>query len=173
MSISYERILEENLYAYETLGIPKPKESTSVCWAHHSTRAGSTLFFTFLILQGFLSAVDKIKNENYGRIYVNISDPISVRDHVKKRVIPDWGLPSYRFDLTEEEKKNVQSFAWDLVRQQQKQAITPVAAVLATLLSWQHLDLQQLTESFLIFNGLLAAHGTPCLISGNSPNFLS
>ena len=30
MSISYERILEDNLYAYEVLGIPKPKESTSV-----------------------------------------------------------------------------------------------------------------------------------------------
>ena len=30
ISISYERILEESLYAYEQLGIPKPKESTSV-----------------------------------------------------------------------------------------------------------------------------------------------
>ena len=30
ISISYERILEESLYAYELLGIPKPKESTSV-----------------------------------------------------------------------------------------------------------------------------------------------
>lgn len=31
ISISYERILEESLYAYELLGVPKPKESTSVC----------------------------------------------------------------------------------------------------------------------------------------------
>lgn len=30
ISISYERTLEENLYAYEILGIPKPRESTSV-----------------------------------------------------------------------------------------------------------------------------------------------
>lgn len=30
VSISYERILEETLYARELLGIPKPKESTSV-----------------------------------------------------------------------------------------------------------------------------------------------
>lgn len=30
-SISYDRILEESLYAYELLGVPKPKESTSVC----------------------------------------------------------------------------------------------------------------------------------------------
>ena len=30
VSISYERILEESLYARELLGVPKPKESTSV-----------------------------------------------------------------------------------------------------------------------------------------------
>lgn len=30
VSISHDRILEETLYAYELLGIPKPKESTSV-----------------------------------------------------------------------------------------------------------------------------------------------
>lgn len=30
ISISYERVLEELLYAYELLGVPKPKESTSV-----------------------------------------------------------------------------------------------------------------------------------------------
>ena len=30
ISISYERILEESIYAYELLGIPKPKESASV-----------------------------------------------------------------------------------------------------------------------------------------------
>ena len=30
ITVSYDRILEESLYAYELLGIPKPKESTSV-----------------------------------------------------------------------------------------------------------------------------------------------
>ena len=30
ISISYEKILEESIYAYELLGIPKPKESASV-----------------------------------------------------------------------------------------------------------------------------------------------
>lgn len=30
LSISYERTLEETLFAQELLGIPKPKESTSV-----------------------------------------------------------------------------------------------------------------------------------------------
>lgn len=30
INISYERILEEKLFAFELLGVPKPKESTSV-----------------------------------------------------------------------------------------------------------------------------------------------
>ena len=30
ISISYDRIMEESLYAYELLGVPKPKESASV-----------------------------------------------------------------------------------------------------------------------------------------------
>ena len=34
VSISYERILEESLYARELLGVPKPKESTSVSPSH-------------------------------------------------------------------------------------------------------------------------------------------
>ena len=31
ISITYERTLEENLFAKELLGVPKPKESTRVC----------------------------------------------------------------------------------------------------------------------------------------------
>lgn len=30
INISYDRILEEKLFTYELLGVPKPKESTSV-----------------------------------------------------------------------------------------------------------------------------------------------
>lgn len=30
INISYERVLEEKLFAYELLGVPKPKETTSV-----------------------------------------------------------------------------------------------------------------------------------------------
>lgn len=32
ISISYERTLEELLFARELLGVPKPKESTTVCY---------------------------------------------------------------------------------------------------------------------------------------------
>lgn len=41
ISISYDRVVEEELYAFEMLGIPKPKESASVRCA----RDQETTFF--------------------------------------------------------------------------------------------------------------------------------
>lgn len=31
VSVNYDRLLEENLFSFELLGIPKPRETTSVC----------------------------------------------------------------------------------------------------------------------------------------------
>uniref|UniRef100_A0A2R5LN71 Putative dihydroxyactetone-phosphate acyltransferase dhapat n=1 Tax=Ornithodoros turicata TaxID=34597 RepID=A0A2R5LN71_9ACAR len=56
ITITYDRTLEENLYAYELLGVPKPKESTS----------------------GLVKARG-ILNDNYGDIFIRFGDPISVR----------------------------------------------------------------------------------------------
>ncbi|KAM9496422.1 dihydroxyacetone phosphate acyltransferase [Clarias gariepinus] len=56
VSISYERILEESLYARELLGVPKPKESTS----------------------GLLKA-RKILSEDFGTMHVYFGAPVSVR----------------------------------------------------------------------------------------------
>jgi hypothetical protein len=47
INISYDRTLEETLYSYELLGVPKPKESTSV------SRKITTIFF----IQGYSIAV--------------------------------------------------------------------------------------------------------------------
>ena len=116
--------------------------------------------------------MDKIRNQNYGRIYVNISDPISVRKKVNKRNVPEWGLPSYRFNLDTEEKKNIYSFAKELVCKQQEDAITPISAILAAVLSVREIDLQQLTEYVALFNSLLKKYGTPCFIQGNDIYFI-
>ncbi|KAF6073306.1 glyceronephosphate O-acyltransferase [Phyllostomus discolor] len=56
ISISYDKILEETLYAYELLGVPKPKESTT----------------------GLLKA-RKILSENFGSVHVYFGDPLSLR----------------------------------------------------------------------------------------------
>ncbi|KAB5517120.1 hypothetical protein PHYPO_G00185770 [Pangasianodon hypophthalmus] len=56
VSISYERILEESLYARELLGVPKPKESTS----------------------GLLKA-RRILSEDFGTMHVYFGTPVSLR----------------------------------------------------------------------------------------------
>ncbi|XP_042359112.1 dihydroxyacetone phosphate acyltransferase [Plectropomus leopardus] len=63
VSISYERILEEALYARELLGIPKPKESTS----------------------GLIKA-RKVLSEDYGSIHVYFGQPLSVRSLAQGKV---------------------------------------------------------------------------------------
>lgn len=63
VSISYERILEEALYARELLGVPKPRESTS----------------------GLFRA-RKVLGEDFGDIHVYFGQPLSVRRFAQGRV---------------------------------------------------------------------------------------
>ncbi|KAM4043279.1 dihydroxyacetone phosphate acyltransferase-like [Anomaloglossus baeobatrachus] len=63
VSISYERILEETLYAYELLGVPKPKESTS----------------------GLIKA-RKILSDDFGSIHVFFGKPLSLRSLTSGRL---------------------------------------------------------------------------------------
>lgn len=57
VSVSYERVLEEQLFVYELLGVPKPKESTT----------------------GFFKAL-KIIEERFGKMYLDFGEPISVKE---------------------------------------------------------------------------------------------
>lgn len=50
VSISYDRVLEESLLAQELLGIPKPKESTTVRLRHNH----------FLQLKGFILVLSSL-----------------------------------------------------------------------------------------------------------------
>ncbi|XP_064106624.1 dihydroxyacetone phosphate acyltransferase-like isoform X1 [Macrobrachium nipponense] len=63
ISISYDRTLEEKLYAYELLGVPKPPESTS----------------------GLLKATSILK-ESFGNICIHVGDPLSVRSFLGPQV---------------------------------------------------------------------------------------
>lgn len=57
VSVSYERVLEEQLFVYELLGVPKPKEST----------------------KGFFKAL-KIIDERFGKMYLDFGEPISAKE---------------------------------------------------------------------------------------------
>ncbi|XP_034383452.1 dihydroxyacetone phosphate acyltransferase [Cyclopterus lumpus] len=114
VSISYERILEETLYARELLGIPKPKESTS----------------------GLFKA-RKVLSEDYGSIHVYFGQPVSVRSLAEGRVnrrqfnlvprhIP--GKPG------EDIHSFVNDSAYKLVRAQEENMVLKPWVLLASLL---------------------------------------
>ncbi|KAE8286616.1 Dihydroxyacetone phosphate acyltransferase [Larimichthys crocea] len=118
VSISYERILEEALYAREMLGVPKPKESTS----------------------GLFKA-RKVLSEDYGSIHVYFGQPVSVRSLAQGRVnrcqfnlvprhIP--GKPS------EEIQNFVNDTAYRLVRAQEENMVLKPWVLLASLLLQNH-----------------------------------
>ena len=105
LTISYNRTLEEKLYAYELLGVPKPKESTS----------------------GLLKATSILK-EDYGDIYINIGDPISIRKYLEPKV--DRHLftskPLHLSPLTKQELCECESLGLHVLRKLQKGAVISV-----------------------------------------------
>ncbi|XP_076259145.1 dihydroxyacetone phosphate acyltransferase [Rhynchophorus ferrugineus] len=114
VSINYDRILEESLFGFELLGIPKPKESTS----------------------GFLKSLRIIK-EKFGNMYVHFDTPISARDffgshlnHAGHRFGPD-----HSYELTNEEKALVPPLAFEIVRKQQTNNVLNSFNLFALLLN--------------------------------------
>ncbi|KAM6964902.1 dihydroxyacetone phosphate acyltransferase [Aplochiton taeniatus] len=150
ISVSYERVLEESLYARELLGVPKPKETTS----------------------GLLKA-RKVLSEDYGSIHVYFGPPQSVRTlsqdrldrcqyNLKPRHIP--GKPS------EQTQALVSDVAYSLVRLQEENMVLRPWVLMASLLLQdlyqnldrspeQGLDLELLTEQTLWLRGLARQYG--------------
>lgn len=114
ISISYERIIEETLYAYELLGIPKPKESASGVW-----KAKSVL------------------SEDFGSVHFHISDPISIRKFADGKIDRTRHAlePRYINNLPPEEIKVIRSLSYHILRCQQKHmVISPWSLIAAVLM---------------------------------------
>lgn len=144
VSISYERILEEALYAREMLGVPKPKESTS----------------------GLFKA-RKVLSEDYGSIHVYFGQPVSVRSLAEGRV------NRCQFSLTPRHiprrpGEDVQSFvndaAYKLVRaQEENMVLKPWVLLASILLQAEDLErgvpLRELTDQALWLRDLCRQYG--------------
>lgn len=131
ISINYDRILEESLFAFEMLGVPKPKESTS------------GLFKSMTILK-----------EEFGNIYVHMDAPISVRQFFGNKIdrsVHNLG-PLHQQELTENEKNLLPSLAYKILHRHQKASVVTVfnliALVLNNNLSYNKtlLTIEELTE---------------------------
>lgn len=113
VSISYDRILEESLYAYELLGVPKPKESTS----------------------GLLKA-RKILEDNFGNVHVHFGEPISIRkysDGLVDRSLHNLA-PRYIASLTNQEQDLIKHLGHHMVLTQQKHMVVSPWSMMAVVL---------------------------------------
>ncbi|XP_041814635.1 dihydroxyacetone phosphate acyltransferase isoform X2 [Chelmon rostratus] len=118
VSISYERILEEALYARELLGVPKPKESTS----------------------GLFKA-RKVLSEDYGSIHVYFGQPVSVRSLAQGRVNRcQFNLVPRHIPARPSEEIHgfVNDSAYRLVRAQEENMVLKPWVLLASLLLQDH-----------------------------------
>ncbi|XP_041324372.1 dihydroxyacetone phosphate acyltransferase isoform X1 [Pyrgilauda ruficollis] len=141
ISISYERILEESLYAYELLGVPKPKESTS----------------------GLLKA-RRILSDNFGTIHIYVGQPVSLRTLASGRInrCPYNLVPRH---LPQKPSEDIQEFVSDVaykmeLLQIENMVLSPwvlVAAVLLQNLPAMEFDL--LIEKTLWLKGLTQTFG--------------
>jgi glyceronephosphate O-acyltransferase len=103
VSISYEKPMEEQLFVYELLGIPKPKESTI----------------------GLIKGIGNIKNSNLGKIYFDFCEPITLNEY--------FGNNSGKFNhaiepacvqkLNGNDYQNISNLANQVVKEQQKKIV--------------------------------------------------
>lgn len=149
VSISYERPLEEQLFAYELLGVPKPKESTL----------------------GFVRSVFALGNQYYGSTYVHYHDPISVREFFGERAnrFQHAHEPAHVQQLTRCELELVQELAEHVIDQQQRFIVVQVFNLVALYLSYRSqssaasvaapVGVTELCEQVLILGRLLGRMG--------------
>lgn len=99
IGVAYERPLEEQLFAYELLGVPKPRESTLA-----------------------LFKATKILRTNHGRMYINFGEPISVREYFGADLerIKHAQLPVHVQHLTRPELRHIADIGRHVVVQQQR-----------------------------------------------------
>ncbi|XP_054432716.1 dihydroxyacetone phosphate acyltransferase [Pteronotus mesoamericanus] len=151
ISISYDKILEETLYVYELLGVPKPKESTT----------------------GLLKA-RKILSENFGNIHVYFGDPLSLRSLAAGRMSrsPYNLVPRY---IPQKQSEDVHAFVTEVaykvqLMQIQNLVLSPWVLVVAVLLQNQpSMDFDALVEKTLWLKGLAQAFGGFLVWPDNAP----
>lgn len=108
MSVTYDRPLEESLFAYELLGVPKPKESTS------------GLFKSLSLLS---------ESYTHGHVYFNIAEPISAREFLDSKILkesaltPNCKLPS----------EVVKKIAYSIVNSQKQHTVLTTFNIIAVL----------------------------------------
>nr|XP_022909839.1 dihydroxyacetone phosphate acyltransferase [Onthophagus taurus] len=151
INISYDRIMEEKLFGFELLGVPKPKESTS----------------------GFFKSLSII-NENFGKVFINFGDAISAHDFFNGKIDRSCHNldPVYLRKITESERRATSLLAQKIVESQQKLCTVTtfnlISAVFANNLNlWQtSIDVNTLLSHVKWMDSILRNCGAVCDFDG-------
>lgn len=149
ISISYDRIPEESLYAYELLGIPKPKES----------------------LRGLIKS-RSVLSENYGSIHVHIGEIEPLSEFLKGRInrLKYACVPRHVFRfLSDEEKRAVKSLGFKILNDLQAGMICPSSVLVAAIMlqNLKGIFFDELVEKFRWLKELCHMWSIP-VIAGDS-----
>ncbi|TMW48631.1 hypothetical protein DOY81_006296 [Sarcophaga bullata] len=147
VSVSYERVLEEQLFVYELLGVPKPKEST----------------------KGFFKAL-KIIDERFGKMYLDFGEPISVKQFMGASCASDRmkraAIGPHLQKLNKNEIDLVKNLATEIIYQQQRRIVITTFNLVCLYFSSQYynqisVNLDELSHGVLMLKEMfeeLGAH---------------
>lgn len=113
VNISYDRLMEQGLFAYEHLGVPKPKESTG----------------------GLLKSLRSL-NDHFGNIYINLGSPLSLRGYLQdeSRATEEIMKPNDLQQITPEQFRQVQDVAEHVISLQQQSTAVTITNLVAIVL---------------------------------------
>lgn len=103
ISVSYEKPLEEQLFVYELLGIPKPKESSL----------------------GLFKAITNLKSQNLGKLFFDFGEPISLNEYFgdKAQRYKHACEPAFVQKLSSDDVHLITDLANEVVRRQQHKIV--------------------------------------------------
>lgn len=152
ISISYDRVPEESLYAYELLGIPKPKES----------------------LRGLIKS-RSVLSEDYGSIHIHIGELLPMSRYIQGKLnrVDNACIPRHLFHfLSDEEKKVVKSLGYKILSDLQLGMICPSSVLVAAVMlqNLNGIPYDKLVEEFTWLKELCRMWDIPIKSAGDSNN---
>ncbi|XP_050089696.1 dihydroxyacetone phosphate acyltransferase [Anopheles aquasalis] len=130
VSVSYDRPLEEQLFVYELLGVPKPKETTL----------------------GMLKGIGQLMSENFGTIYLEFGDAFSAKEYFGGKLNRSQHsiAPSFAQILSKEERDAIQNLANEVVHLQQRRMVLTTFHLVALYYNFRKYQGESVTLTHLI-----------------------
>lgn len=152
VSISYEKPLEEQLFVYELLGIPKPKEST----------------------MGLFRSITSLTKQNFGSIYFEFGEPFSAREYFAKDLnrFQHSLEPAHIQELTKDELRMINGLANEVVRRQQDKIVIMPFNLISLLINFklfknQKIFLENLKVEILELKKIFESFGAIVVLQEN------